>query len=34
MIQGMMGSLKDKHSLYLDPSETENFNQAIRGNFE
>jgi len=34
MIKGMMDSLKDKHSLYFDPSETQEFNQTIKGNFE
>lgn len=30
MIKGMMESLKDKHSLYFDPSETQEFNQTIK----
>lgn len=34
MIKGMMDSLKDKHSLYFDPIETQEFNQTIKGNFE
>ncbi len=34
MIKGMMESLKDKHSLYFDPSETQEFNQTIKWNFE
>ena len=34
MVKGMMESLKDKHSLYFDPEETQEFNQTIRGNFE
>lgn len=34
MIKGMMESLKDKHSMYFDPTETQEFNQTIKGNFE
>ncbi len=34
MIKGMMESLKDKHSVYFDATETQEFNQTIRGNFE
>lgn len=34
MVRGMMESLKDKHSEYFDPIETQEFNQTIQGNFE
>lgn len=34
MVRGMMDSLKDKHSEYFDPVETQEFNQTIQGNFE
>jgi C-terminal processing protease CtpA/Prc len=34
MIKGMMESLKDKHSVYFDATETQEFNQTIQGNFE
>ena len=34
ILQGMVDSIGDKHSVYFNPEETINFNNAIHQNFE